>query len=1584
MNKIILATLASAATLLLCASALSGELAEQLSAIDCRLPGTEGCKRAIDAIEAKLKADGLEVKRMTFNALVPKTKSCELKVDGRKMDGVLPLGPNGFATNTAGGAPIEGPLVWLGDASINDMAGKKVDGAIVAMNFRSPNLKLAFSQGAKAAILVGDGEETQWDASKHFTEAPATFPRAFIDGRSADGVWLKQLAASTPRASLSLQTVWETAQAVNLWTKIPGEEGKTFHLDREEAVVFGAVYDSFGVTPDFCPNPRFAANCELLADIAGTLAKAGFKPQRSLYFVFFGAHYSAQDGARNFYFAVDKATEGGRNDDALTVRSVSYREELDTIELQLKILEQPDLFNISDTKLSPYAFKVQERLSKRLDAWVNNLNFEIQRTSLEAGAKPDEEQAAKLAKLKSEKSIWNTLRREMISRKITQRESMAVLAEDLRANLEAQREQARLMSENNGSFLDLGNELKGKMIVGHFDLNFSDASNPWTFNMAGDARMTRSEGDDAVSVAHFAKSLSVIAELYKKAMEGQPEAKAPLLLDSMSGLYNANALAVPFERAMPCNAAPGAGVYGYQLQTVADSLDRDELPYSWRPPDLLPLSPMLQTLAKSFADADSMSIRGPIIKARTYQPLTYFRSSGDFIGTRYMSFSNGSVSELEGAPDNAIVAFLGGNNKFKRSPIPGYTRMPMAMINKAGYVFIPNASHTNNPNNAIGAFGFDQSGALDRFPVTDRRDRLFYGFGGALMTPYNPTNYGMPSSSPKILNAKNNSSFRNFKAYAAPGVSCAYFDKPYDFKYLSDGLSLLGAEESRPLGYGCSFDRLEILSTNAVAQSAHDLCVLNQSRLDILRRKNIVNDSIETIHADAVEHLEAAIEARKMLDTPRASAHESFAAALSTRASKPLRDISNDMVQAVVVLLIISIPFAFFLERLVFGFTSIYRQVSGFAGFFVATFALLYMIHPAFSLASAPVVIFLAFVIVIMSALVIYIVMSKFKIELRAMQGLSSTVHGAAAESSAALAAVLIGISGMRNRPLKTFLTATTVILLTFTILVFASFSSKIGVVETYIGKAQGPDRVEIHRFTFLRIPEQVVDSIRGLYSKDWDVFTRSAVFSDPLAFDSVPETLLYNPATGKAIKIDAVLGLDNGELKRNSDLAQAAVLPLSLPANGPPPMLLPPSVAETMSLKAGDPIFLRGRKFSYAGSFNPLALEETLALDGAKTTPPDYAANAQEGDVDPSKMASKESEDGQQIDTSSFTYFSAQQTALCPESALRDLSPTLNFVSLYPKSGADMRQTAKELAEVFQGPVYSKSSDGVRQYFFTKEVKASGFAEVVVPLLLGGLIIFSSLLGSIIERSKEIFTYSALGLAPPDVGTLFFAESSVYAVLGGMGGYLFSQLVAFALSLLASQGLFHPPEMNFSSLSSVLTILIVMATVMLSTIYPALKAGKSANPGVARKWRMPKPQGDKISFVFPFTVSADDMSGILAFIGEHFENHTDASLGNFAANKVEVYEQPGGKAGIAATVSLAPFDLGVFQGFDMHSKPSEIEGIDEIVVNLERLNGTQGAWLRGNRAFIDELRNQFLLWRSLPMETVAHYKAQRAGEKSL
>ena len=77
----------------------------------------------------------------------------------------------------------------------------------------------------------------------------------------------------------------------------------------------------------------------------------------------------------------------------------------------------------------------------------------------------------------------------------------------------------------------------------------------------------------------------------------------------------------------------------------------------------------------------------------------------------------------------------------------------------------------------------------------------------------------------------------------------------------------------------------------------------------------------------------------------------------------------------------------------------------------------------------------------------------KLQAEIKKVQGLATTVHSTdVSRLSTTMAAVNMGISTMRRRPLRTLLTAVTVVLLTFTILTFASFGSKWDVGKTYQG----------------------------------------------------------------------------------------------------------------------------------------------------------------------------------------------------------------------------------------------------------------------------------------------------------------------------------------------------------------------------------------------------------------------------------------------------------------------------------------------------------------------------------------------------
>ena len=413
--------------------------------------------------------------------------------------------------------------------------------------------------------------------------------------------------------------------------------------------------------------------------------------------------------------------------------------------------------------------------------------------------------------------------------------------------------------------------------------------------------------------------------------------------------------------------------------------------------------------------------------------------------------------------------------------------------------------------------------------------------------------------------------------------------------------------------------------------------------------------------------------------------------------------------------------------------------------------------------------------------------------------------------------------------------------------------------------------------------------------------------------------------------------------------------------------------------------LLLGGFDVTYAGIVtDQLASHKTI--EGSNIVPVNYQISG--GGEAFSKLQQKQvgGEQGlkeqPEIEGAQFSAYGVERIVVVGADYARErLGGKTRAVTIYPKGdAADVEKIAGQVATVTRLPTYHGSSEGVFRMNFTALTEASGLSDLFIPLVLGGLIIFATMLGSVSDREREIYTFSSLGLAPRHVASLFFAEASVYAIIGGMGGYLLGQTVARLLGWFGSlEGVnISVPDINYSSTTAAWTVLIVMGTVLISTIYPAMKASRSANPGIQRSWQIPRPTGDLYDLIFPFTVSAYDITGVASFLKEHFDNYTDTSLGIFTTTDVHLFRQADSDMlGIVADIALAPFDLGVNQRFALLSQPSEIVGINEVRILIYRLTGTNGDWRRANRVFINDLRKQLLIWRSLTTEVMDQYRSR-------
>jgi hypothetical protein len=408
---------------------------------------------------------------------------------------------------------------------------------------------------------------------------------------------------------------------------------------------------------------------------------------------------------------------------------------------------------------------------------------------------------------------------------------------------------------------------------------------------------------------------------------------------------------------------------------------------------------------------------------------------------------------------------------------------------------------------------------------------------------------------------------------------------------------------------------------------------------------------------------------------------------------------------------------------------------------------------------------------------------------------------------------------------------------------------------------------------------------------------------------------------------------------------------------------VLPLGIADSLHIDPArlDGISIRifGEKFRVVGILQPDALN-VLDLNGEPITPLDPEAQQ------PTEVVSNRLEGGQ---LAFFTHLPSENTIVLPFSAvIRWEQARIVSLAIRPETPS---KELPELAETLDLNLFA-GLDGRRFLINTVGVSSvSGVTDLIIPIGIAALIVLNTMLGAVYERTREIGTFNAVGLAPGHVSGLFMAEACACAVVGGVLGYLLGQAVA---QTIGRWDLLPGLELNFSSLSAVFTLGLVMGVVLLSAIYPSRKAARVCTPGIERRWSPPNPLGDRLDMVLPFTLAESDATGMAAFLAEFWEIHQEQSIGaGFYVESVQVRQSPG-HLQLTGRVWLAPFDQGLVQEVLLDMKLETGGSYFIIRTVLHRESGDHETWRRVCRTFLDDLRKQFLLWRTLHEEDRAFY----------
>jgi len=782
---------------------------------------------------------------------------------------------------------------------------------------------------------------------------------------------------------------------------------------------------------------------------------------------------------------------------------------------------------------------------------------------------------------------------------------------------------------------------------------------------------------------------------------------------------------------------------------------------------------------------------------------------------------------------------------------------------------------------------------------------------------------------------------------------------------------------------GQGYDFSEGVITWPAYKIARDMWVVDDVRLKALVRYGVRNERIESLHQEARKALLAAKRYKEQLQYDKAIASARKAWGLEARGYPDVKSTANDTVRGIIFYFALLLPFSFFMERLLFGAKKITKQIIGTAGIFVAVFMVLQFVHPAFKLSTSPYVIFLGFVILALGLAVLAIVVSKFNQELKKMKRTASGVYEAdVGRVSATMAAVILGINNLRKRPLRTSLTATTLILLTFTVLSFTSIKTSMKFYKLPRGNKPPYQGGLIRDRNWRGLQNSVLEYTQRAFQGKATTIPRAWYIAKTKGEKAYIDFEAFS--TGQKSFANGLLGLTPQEIEATK-LDRFLVGPKSrwFKPGERKVCILPTDMGSLVGITPEDVgtarIKMLGSEFRVIGLIDAKKFNQFKDLDDEKLTPVDTVTEGtrlQEGlTEDPNLQAT--------APIQAFQHLEARNIMILPYRYVMDLGGTLRSVvvtSFRDEQGKPKEDFLSDIEEFMLRvalTMFVGKGDKVQVYSSLGATSLSGVANLVIPILIVALIVLNTMLGSVYERHTEIGIYSSVGLAPVHIGALFLAEAAVYATLGAVGGYLVGQVVA---KILMSANMLSGISLNYSSLSAVWSTVVVMSTVFLSTIYPAKKAAAMSVPDVTRKWILPEPKGDDWRFDFPFTVGGTEALGMYVYLSKVFDSYGEGSIGDFTTENVRLsavkYNGADGYR-ISLLTWLAPYDLGVSQDVTFDAIPTGKYNIYRIEVHIHRLSGEVASWKRLNRGFLSSLRKRFLVWRTVSPDMKQQYTAE-------
>ncbi|MEI7833023.1 MAG: FtsX-like permease family protein, partial [bacterium] len=719
--------------------------------------------------------------------------------------------------------------------------------------------------------------------------------------------------------------------------------------------------------------------------------------------------------------------------------------------------------------------------------------------------------------------------------------------------------------------------------------------------------------------------------------------------------------------------------------------------------------------------------------------------------------------------------------------------------------------------------------------------------------------------------------------------------------------------------------------------------------------------------------------------------------------------LGREAVFSVIILMALLLPACIFLEKLIVGSKGIITQLIWTAGLFSLGVIFLNFFHPAFQISVSPFIVMISFIMILMSSVVLLISYQRFEVLVRRARAAGGEVEGEEISLMSSLSTALsLGVSNLKKRPSRTFLTTLTVSVLTFSIISFVSVKGQDEIFRRTItldqvdGQDKTPEKpayagVLFRNFYWTELSNSFLSAIYSEYGTRYDMTTRGFYIQAEGGNNADRENInIINVQFGKKkAVITALMGFQPNEVsfsKLNEAVTKKSWFRAEDTANKIPAdrftVILPDRVAKELGITE-DMIFdaagnrkvneelptvsMKNYSWKVIGILNTKQADRIRDINGKSLAIVDFLRSGFTKNVgNAGELLNEQVSYQMKWDVLAIVPMSVQS-----ETQIRPRAVAIRF------KGDDKKNVDTFFNDVklrMNRAMFVGNSDGTVQIVTTKkQSNIGGLAKIIVPVILCILIVLNTMMGTVDERKGEVGMLGAIGLSPAQISFLLLSESAVYSVLGiifgTFTGLLFGWFTTHSSSL---SGL----SVNFTSLSSIALAMGTGLIVLIATIVPARRAAMLAAPSGMESWELPTPSDDmKIHFALPFTLTRGNAVGMLAFFRRFLSNHTESTSEDFNCRNIRINQDASEDPALVVRTDmwLAPYDLDVAQHLIMRVSPTENEGVFGVMILLERTSGTEEAWLRTNYAFMNLVRHQFLLWRNLDNASRLKYIAEGA-----